>query len=82
MGSIECDIKDCMQSRPDYIIALKQKKEKRQVTRKIAQEMRRRAESVESGEKISVWQHVSSVYRFLVSHKARRFGLAVWRKVR
>ena len=40
MGRIEWDVKDCMQSSRDYIIAVVKKKKEKRVARKIAQEVR------------------------------------------
>ena len=56
MGRIECDVRDCIQSRQDYMIAVKRKEEKkRQVTRRITQEVRQHCAGVAALCKMNFW---------------------------
>ena len=80
-GDIEWDVKDCMQSRQDCIIVVKEGK-KRRIARKITQRVQRCTEFVELRRE-AFWSGNTSIIGdacgYSKSYKVRRFG--AWQEV-
>ena len=80
MRRIEWDVKDCIQSRQGYILAVKERRDTNceevspgdAETCRVCGVMRRG---------VLVWQHVSDTCGSSRSYEVRRFGLVAWREV-
>ena len=83
MGRIEWDIKDCMQSRQDYIIWVKEKRRDTDSEGDSPGVAARRAELCGVTPRgVLSWQHFGNVYGVLRTYEEGRFGSVMWQEVR